>query len=262
MAKKQSTALVNYDEEFARAAEEAAASEANTGGGQFFSTRGGQLKLNDSPLPNNEMAVVIVDSLLVNALYEGDYDPENLRSPVCYAFGRSDETIAPHAEADKKQSESCAECEHNKFGSAEKGRGKACKNGRRLALISAGTIDKSGEFVAHEEQEHFDKAQVAYLNLPPTSINGFGAYVKQIVGALKRPPHGVFTRISLVPDPKTQFKITFESLGPVPDDLVPLVIKKNKETRAVIEFPFQRASEREEAQPPPKRAAAAARRRF
>jgi len=38
---KQTTALVKWEEELARQADAAAAQEASTGGGQFFSLRGG-----------------------------------------------------------------------------------------------------------------------------------------------------------------------------------------------------------------------------
>ena len=38
--KTQTTALVKWDEELAKQAEIAAGMEANTGGGQFFSTKG------------------------------------------------------------------------------------------------------------------------------------------------------------------------------------------------------------------------------
>ena len=138
------TALVKWEEELAKQAEVAAGMEANVGGGQFFSMQGGQLKFNDNPVPGNQMAVIILDHILENVFYDGDFDPNNPQPPTCFAFGRSDDDMAPHetvvAEG-QAQNETCNGCPFNQWGSADKGRGKACRNTRRLAMIPAGTLD-------------------------------------------------------------------------------------------------------------------------
>lgn len=235
----QTTALANWEEELAKQAEAAAEQEASTGGGQFFSLRGGTLSLNDAPLPNNEVAVVIVDSILENAYYDSDYDPDNPSGPTCYAFGRDEDEMGPDpANVEKPQSELCSECPMNEWGSADRGRGKACRNRRRLALVPAGDFDRDGGFEPYEDPEHFLKAEVAYLALPPTSLNSFGSYVKQLAGALRRPPHAVFTRVAVVQDAKSQFKVTFENLGLVPNELIPPLMQRNEEVKSLIEFPY------------------------
>lgn len=240
MAKKQQTqALATWNEDLAKMAAEYADQEANTGGGQFVSTRGGVLSFGDQPFPNNEMAAIIVDSILTNVYYEGDYDPETPQTPSCYAFGRDEKTLAPHDDAEVKQADGCEACPQNVFGSALKGRGKACTNRRRLGLISAGDLDpKTGEFTAVTEEAQLAKAQVAYLMLSPMSLNAFGSYVKELKAKLNRPPFAVFTKVSLVPDPKAQFKVVYECLGPVPDELLSACFARNKEVREVIAFPF------------------------
>jgi len=244
MAKRsKSTALTKFDEELAKAAEAAAAQEASAGGGQFFSLRGGTLKFNDSPLPNNEMAVVIVDSVLENTYFKDDFDPDSPQGPDCYAFGRDEETMKPHKDVEDPEADGCAECDLNKFGSADRGRGKACRNRRRLALIPAGTLSKQGEFEAYEELAHFEKSPIAYLALPPTSINGYAAYVKQVAGALKRPPYAVFTRVALVDDEKSQFKVIFELLEPAPNELIPTLMQRHEESVETIEFPYLKVEE-------------------
>lgn len=250
MAKK-TTAIATWDEELAKQAEEYANQEANTGGGQFFSIRGGTLTLNGAPVPNNEMAVIVMDSVLENVYYEGDFNPDSPSAPTCYAFGRDEKTMAPHEEVEQKQAVSCADCPMNAWGSSNKGRGKACRNRRRLALIPAGGLD-DGNFQAFEDPDEFARAAVVYLPIPPTSINGFGAYTKQVFGALKRPPFAVFTKVSVVPDAKTQVKVLFELLGPVPDELVKVLMEKNREVKATIEFPY--AKPEEAPAPPPRRA--------
>lgn len=243
-AKKQSAsrALATWDEELAKQAQVAQAMEESTATGSFFSLKSGVLSFNDSPVPGNEMAVVIVDSILENVYYEGAYDSDNITGPTCFAFGRDEKTLAPHAKVIEVKQEMCGAsglcngCEMNEWGSAEKGRGKACRNTRRLALVSAGSFD-NGKFKAYKEDQ-IEQAQLAFLKLPVTSVKGYAAFVKQVAGALKRPPHGIFTKIKVVPDAGTQFKVTFEALGNVPDDLMSVVMARHKEAVASIEQPY------------------------
>lgn len=241
--KTKSTAVAKYDDQLAAMAAAAAEQEANTGGGTFFSIRGGTLKLNDSPLPNNEMAVIIVDSVLENTYYEGDFNSDDPQAPVCFAFGRSDDDIAPHESVKRKQAPTCSECSHAEWGSADRGRGKACRNRRRLALIPAGEIDRNGDFEAEENPKHFADAAVAYLALPPTSINGFGAYVKKVAATLQRPPFAVFTKIRVVPDEKTQLKVLFDLIDGVPAPLIQTMIDRHNAEKEVIDFPYTSVDE-------------------
>lgn len=247
----ESTALVNWDEELAKQAEVAAGMEANSGGGQFFSMRGGQLSFNDSPMPGNQMAVVIIDSIFENVYYGGRYDPENPAPPTCFAFGR-DEDMSPHdvvVKAEQAQHDSCKGCPLNEWGSSDVGRGKACRNTRRLAIIPAGTFDQQNRFQAIDDLDHFASATIAYMKLPVTSIKGYASFVKQVAGALRRPPHGIFTKVRVEPDAKTQFRVIFEPLSQIPNGILPAIMKRHEEAKSLIEFPYN--LEMEERAPPP-----------
>lgn len=251
-----STAVAKWDEELARQAQAAAAVEESTATGQFFSLKGGLLSFNDNPLPNNEMAVVILDGILENVFYEGKYDPDNIQGPTCFAFGREEKSMEPHKiviESGNSQagaSGQCAGCEMNEWGSADTGRGKACRNTRRLAMVSAGTFE-NGKFKPFTEEEHFESAAIAFMKLPVTSVKGYAAFVKQIAGALKRPPHAIFTKVSVRPDPSSQFKVVFEPLSQVPDELLGVIMTRHEEAVASIDFPYSPFEEQE--RPAPKR---------
>lgn len=238
----QSKAVVRWDEELAKEAQIAAGMEANTGGGQFFSVKGGILTWQDAPMPNNEMAVVILDYVFENVFYETDFDPDSIQPPTCFAFGRDEKAMVPHVivtDAGQAQHPACSSCPMNEWGSAGKGRGKACRNTRRLAMVSAGNINRQGDFEIIDDEDHFLKSQIGFMKLPVTSVKGFAAYVKQIAGVLKRPPFGVITRVSVVPDPKTQLKVVFEGLDPVPDHLLEAIMARRNEVKEIIEFPYQ-----------------------
>jgi hypothetical protein len=238
----ESTAVANWDEELAAQAKAAAAMEESTATGSFFGLRAGQLTWNDSPLPGNQMAVIVLDHVLENIFYDGAYDPDTPQSPDCFAFGRIEKELTPHSAAVENgtsQCEQCHNCEKNEFGSADVGKGKACRNVRRLAMISAGTINaKTDEATLTEDPDDIDSAQLGFMKLPVMSVKGWAAYVKQLAGALHRPPHAVFTKVSVVPDPKSQFRVVFECLGEVPNELLGAIMKRHNEAKETIEFPY------------------------
>lgn len=233
--------MVNWDEELAVDAVAAVATEASTGGSPSFVIRGGTLMFNDVPIPNNEMAVVVLDSLIENTFYETDYDPDNITPPTCFAFGRDENTMAPHETVvahEQAQNDLCKGCANNVFGSGDKGRGKACGNRRRLMLIPAGDFDRNGNFEPEENPSEITSAISGQLKLPPTSLKLWGNYVKQIAGTTNRPPHGVITHIKVIPDTKSQFKVTFKLIGKAPNELMPAIMERRKEAMTQIETPY------------------------
>lgn len=240
----EETALTNYDAEFAEQAERAAGQESHVSGGQFFSVSGATLKFDGSPIPGNHMSVVILDAMLANTFYEDRYDADNAKPPACYAFARDQEEMAPHEDSAKPQSDRCVGCEMNEYNSADQGRGKACANRRRLALIPAGMLAEDGSYTP-PEAEDLESAEVAYLAVPPTSIRGYAAYVKKTAQLHKRPPHGVVTKVAVVPDNKTQLKVLFEVIEKVDGECSRIVIERNKIERENTAFPYPKAEDRE-----------------
>jgi hypothetical protein len=239
MAKNQG--LINWDEELAELAQEASAQEASTQTGQFFSLKSGVLSLNDAPMANNEMAVCILAAVLENIYYEGKFDADNPTPPSCYAFGRDEKLMKPHqlcVDAGTAQHETCVGCPHNEWGTSELGRGKACKNTRRLAMIPAGEFAKDGSFQAITDKEHYEDAQVAFMKLPVTSVKGFAAFVKAVAGTLNKPPFAIATKVKEVPDPKSQFKVVFTPLAPLSAAVLPFVLARHKETQKLIDFAY------------------------
>ncbi len=243
--KSTTTAIATWDEELAKYAQAYEAQEASVAAGQFFSLRAGQLSFNDTPLDHNQMAAIIIDAVMENAYYTEAYDSDNPTPPTCFAFGRDPGEIAPHPDVvalGQQMHEQCQGCPMNEFGTADRGRGKACRNSRRLALIPAGTFDRSGQFTAYDDPHHFVSTPLAFLKLPPTSVKGYAAYVKSLAAGLRKPPFVMFTLIKVAPDPTTQFKVIFEALAPAPDELIPTLIQRHEEAQAVIEFPYDLTS--------------------
>lgn len=243
------TNIVNYKEKLKEQAQKGVQQE-QVSGGTMLSTRGGILTYGDETLPGNQACVIILDSVKENTFYDSKFDPENPSAPICYAFGRGpagEDDMGPHEsmQADlnyfKPQSDTCATCPHNEWGSADKGKGKACQNRRRLALIPAGfyeqkrgTRDLTLEmFTAPND---FKTAEIAHIKLPVTSVKNYGDYLGQLLQTVQLPAHGVFTRMYVEPDAKAQYKVCFEFLEEVPEDLLEVIMARHEEA---LNAPFK-----------------------
>lgn len=252
--KKEETSIANWDEELARLGKESLEQEASALQGSFFSIRGGQLSFNGAPLPNNEVAVVILDAVLENIYYDTDFDPEQATSPACYAFGRGAEELAPHPDAPRKQAELCSACPQNEWGSSKRrqgSRGKACSNKRRLALLPAGGLDAQGKFTPLEDPALFEGAQLGLLKLPVTSVKAYGQYLHTVLTVFKVPHQmAVFTRISVEPDPKNQVRVNFEHLGNVPKALLPVLMQRQRNCQDEVVFAYAEGDEQPAAPKP------------
>lgn len=243
------TAVTQWDERFAKVAEQYAQEEKTAG--DFLSTRGGVLTFQEEQLPGNQIVVVILESVKERTYYTERFDPnrEHNMPPVCYAFARmgEEEEMAPHLEsmkADKSyfepQNDICATCPHNEWGSSDTGRGKACSERRRLALLPAGFYSKKKgtrneyELELFTEEEHFATADIAMLKLPTTSLKQWGKYVATLSSQYRRPPFGVVTRIYLEPDPKNQFVVKFEMIDLLPAEMIDTIVARHEEAGATM----------------------------
>jgi hypothetical protein len=233
-----SKALTKWDEELAKRANIQAEVEANVGaGGQFLSTRGGILMYKNNPVPDNKMNVVILNHVMENALYEGRFDADNPASPVCFAFGDNDKTIAPHEKAEDRKADICKDCEFNEWGSADTGDGKACKNIRRLSIMTEDGL------------EDVEAAETAMIKVPVTSVKAWAGYVKQLKETLKRPTCAVITEISLVKDAKTQFKMQFKLVSKIDGDVIGDLLAKADEALKELTQPYTKREEGESEAP-------------
>lgn len=257
-----STALVDINKKWESQAAKAVA-EVPATGGTFLSTKGGMLTYGDMAMPGNQVCVIILDAILENTAYEGKYDPDNKAPPKCYAFGRLDEQkdMAPHSSMEQfpdyfvPQSESCATCPLNEYGSADTGRGKACQNRARLALLPAGAYmpkprSRDFDLDIYTDAEHYQTADIAHLKLPVLSVKNYFKFVNDVATAHHRPPHGVIARVYLEPDPKSQFKVCFEMLEKIPDELAEIVMRRNEEAMAQKIGGYQPPQDRAEAAKP------------
>lgn len=175
-------------------------------------TRAGILSYGKVPLPNNLLDAIVIASVHANMYYGGkkfSSEPEagSNNAPVCYAYSADGKEMVPHPSVANPQSSNCDECKHNQWGSSTSGskKGKACSNVRKLALIPG-----SANLDAVED------AEIATLKVSVTSVAEWSSYLIKLSKSIRRPAFSVITRISTVPDMKSQFKFKFICTGQVP----------------------------------------------
>jgi len=198
-------------------------------GAAFLSTKGGVLTYRNNSITDNKLACVILASPVEHLYYSERYDPTKVVGPKCFEIGAIATGLKPAPNVEAPEHTSCEGCSKNEWGSATNGgKGKACRETRRMLLIPADSIGNAAAVEA---------AEVAALRPPVTSLKNYASYVQTIAATLKRPPLAVVTEISVVPDPKTQFKVVFTMVRSIDDpEVIQALIKRAAvETKRAIE---------------------------
>lgn len=263
----KTTDMTVWDAELAAAAEASAklAAEQSGGGAKSISIRGGVMTIDGNPVPGNTIVGVVAGFTMLNKYFEDDFDPDNPSSPVCYAYGQKKEEMGPHDESETPQHEQCTGCPQNEFGTADKGKGKACKNTFLLLVRPTGDYDaKADQFDAPESAEDLDSGEEGFysLSVSPVNLKAWSGYVAKLASNL-RPPWACYTKITAAADPKKQVALSFAPAGNAASDLLKTLKEWNVEAMKTIEQPFPKNSEREEREEKPaKKSNKPAKRRF
>lgn len=240
-AKKPGTAIVPWEAEMAARAQKAAKQEKPTGSYKSISIRGGFLKVDDELVEDNELDIVVIAALHENQFYTEKFNPDNPTVPACYAYSDPnaedpDEGMVPHEEAEDKQASDCESCPNNQWGSADTGRGKACKNVRRLMVVTADAI---------EDAETLAEAEMRRLTVPVMSGKNWGKFVRAVAEDVGRDYAGVVCKLRVKPDPKSQFVLLFDFVEKIDFDgeLWAALEKKREEAFTALQQPYPKAEE-------------------
>jgi len=239
-----SNSLTKWDQRLADLAKKKVQTVADIGGGAFISIKAGVMTWNGAEIPGNKANVVILCDTKENDYYTGGFDPDNIAVPDCFAFGQTLAEMRPHELATNPQggeSGGCRDCPQNEFGTSDRGKGKACQNRIRMALITEGDLKKD-----------IATAEVAYLKIPPTSLKGYAGYVRDLEATYQRPTFAVVTEVAVVPDAKTQLKVTFKLVSTIDDaDVLEQLFNRSERVAKEIDFPYQPIAE--DAAPAPRK---------
>lgn len=164
------------------------------------------------------LEVVVIDYTMVHSYFTTQYDPDDIQPPVCHANNRIFQELAPVEGCPEPQSDTCAVCPQNRFGSAANGKAKACRNYRLLAIVPAGNIDG---------------APIWTFSVAPTSTRRWDDYVRDLMKDNLTPMFAK-TKIGFEVH-KTYAKPTFELMEPMSEEETAVAIARLEEARNVID---------------------------
>lgn len=202
--------------------------------------RGGFLAIGGDPIKGNILPCVVLAAGHRNVYYSKPFDPNNLANPDCFALSLDGEGMEAHEnvpdanipgnseEKERPTPRSCEGCAFNDWGSDPKGgRGKACKETRRLIILPEDAL---------ESAEAVKKAELAIVDIPVTSGKNYSNFVNAVAAQAGVPPWVVLINLSTERDQKTQFKVTFTPLSVVQNGevLAALEAKKDEAERLIL----------------------------
>ena len=187
--------------------------------GAYISFKNAQLKIDGQSIPGNMAEVRVLAAVGERTYYAGEYDADAVQIPTCYAL----DSTEPHLNAPEPQADSCGDCPKNKWGSAIRGKGKACREGARLIVVPANVPLKT--------------APMFTAKIPVTSMGAVTAFTSRCAQAGKLSGEFV-TQLSVVEDKKSFFKVhlTLKELSEV-DPEVLMVAQDRAYELAVTPYP-------------------------
>lgn len=165
------------------------------------------------------MSVIVLDWRNTRLYYKGVYNANKPEPPSCFAINKFVDDLHPSENAPEAQCDTCSECAFNEWGSAPTGKGKACKNGIRVAVVGANPKEDS---------------QVLTLDVSPTSLGSFNSLVNDLASKSLLPIQ-TLTDISF--DAKETFpKLVFTSDAPITDDDLLIAMKLREKAQALLDY--------------------------
>ena len=137
------------------------------------------------------LSVVILDYAHMNSYFKGAYDANNPQRPVCFAINRvlkqKDGTpvMAPSKNAPEPQGEFCETCPKFQWNSGANGKGKACKQQRRLIVCAP-------------DAKSVDDVRTLYVS--PAAQKNIDAYLNKLLAAGYASPLQLITEVAFDPN--------------------------------------------------------------
>jgi hypothetical protein len=186
-------------------------------GGLWITVKQGVMKFQGAEVPDNKLDVVVLDVAFENNYYEGKFDPKNTTPPVCFAVAYKKDDLKPHPKSTKPQADTCAQCPMNQFGTADTGKGKACQNRKRLAVISADDLSP----------KRIQETEVAYHKLSVTSVRQWDNFANTLAG-LKLPHEFAVATISAHTHEEHQQETRFEFVNVLDEESMSAIDAKRE----------------------------------
>ena len=218
--------VINWEEQLAAEAQEVAKTE--RAAVSKIGLKGGIMTYMGQAVEGNTLDVIVTASCQERVYYDKPYDPDVISDPACFALALPGNQLFPHENVPNPVNKSCNGCKFDEFKSARNGKGKACSERRRLAVIP----------VCGSPEEILE-AEVAVISLPVMSVRNWSIYVNELSARAQRPAWGVITQVKVVPDAKSQFKVQFEYQAKLGDDFLAAVHNRRDTATNLIMSPYE-----------------------
>lgn len=183
----------------------------------FISLKGGTMKLRDQVLPNNAFVGIVLAERYEKTYYSKVFNPNDVVSPDCFALGSDENDLKPHENVASPKSERCQGCSFNQFETAMNGRGKACRDQIRVAILMVNECRDFDNPHVIDDPEFYNTANIVYLRVPPTSLKNYKAFRNSLINA-KVTPHVIYTKIYATIAPNNTYPIlSFEPFCGIED---------------------------------------------
>lgn len=189
-----------------------------------ISLKSGFLSYMKNPVAGNAMEVIVLADVYWRKLYMRKYDPNNIVNPDCFACkAGTDDGMEPHENVESPKNEECKGCKYSEWGSdpnSPSGRGKWCKETRRIVVIPANMASTPEQVMS---------AEMAILDVPVMSVKNFSALVNTVAASVNLPLFCVVVKLAPVPDMKAQFVLTFTPMSVIQSPDVIQALRRRKE---------------------------------
>jgi hypothetical protein len=268
-AKATGTALVSYKDRMAALVAQTKKAETPTGG--FISLKGGRMKIGEVAFPGDKINAIIVDYRMDNEFYPNAYETGKSQAATCHAvvrplefqspwrkprkgedietaFEHWDEDTGTGCEAPDPQVEAgmgCASCRmlewntaHLIKGKTGSGKGKACRESRRLFIAAADQCTNPGDIA---------RAPIMTMIPPPTSVDNFKVLANELAEVLDVPCFGAVVEISVVADDRYQFVVKYKILEAIRDEGIMMALLQRHEEVSAKEISLPKMSDDKQA---------------
>jgi hypothetical protein len=206
-----------------------------------LSFRGGTITYQNNNL-GNEIEIIPLAPQHERVYYAEEFDASNRQPPACYSYDGQ----APHPNASDPQAKTCSGCPHDEWGSdARRGKGKACKEGLRLAMITSDATTPEQIAAAKIVMAKFSVMNAKAIKVSLTALG------KKVGHSSK-----AICRLTCKPDPTRQIANTLEFIEEVDDDLMPAIVERLDEAERLVSLPYPDRTADERAAPAKRSSAA------
>ena len=188
--------------------------------GHRISLKGKVFSMPDGKTSPGPINAVILDWRSINVFYPGTYNAQKIEAPVCFAVAKNIGDLKPSPNCQDPQHTECEECAFNQWSSAPGGgRGRACKNTIRVAIVPPDSKDDTVPWT---------------IDIAPTSTTAFNSMVYAIKDGMGMLPLQVQVTVGF--DQGADYpRLTFTNPESLPEELIEKMFRFRQASQPLLD---------------------------